>query len=144
MKKGDPLGCINKHSVAKYQTTRRGVPLEAKKSEKSHSIEKKLKRGPLVSSGFVGYVLRVKNERGILCTKFPMAGLGFSSFCKKWTFQCEVCGLEKKRSPDIFSLKEKAPTESGEFFSINFRNSQNKFRKNNYSTSDFDQGRINQ
>ena len=54
----------------------------------------------LVSSGFVGYVEKVKNDRGILCTKFPLTGLDFScfsSFCKKRTFQCEVCGLKKKK-----------------------------------------------
>ena len=63
MKRGDPLGFINIHSVAKYQKTRRGDPLGTKKFSKkiSHSAEKKIERGdPLASSGFVGYVKKVK------------------------------------------------------------------------------------
>ena len=50
--KGDPLGFINIHSVAKYQKTRRGNSFEAlKKFRKkiSHSAEKKLKGGTLWS-----------------------------------------------------------------------------------------------
>ena len=71
-------------------------------SEKvSHGAEKKIEKGdPLVSSGFVGYVKKVKNERGTLCTKFPLAWLGLSSlisFCKKWYIRNELCGLTKKR-----------------------------------------------
>ena len=39
--------------------------------KKSRTVPKKIKRGdPLVSAGFVGYVKKVKNERGTLCTKF--------------------------------------------------------------------------
>ena len=52
---------------------------------------------PLVSSNFVGYVEKVK-KKDTLCTTFPLAEQGFSSlssFCKKWTFQCEVCGLKR-------------------------------------------------
>ena len=38
------------------------------------------KGDPLVSSGFVGYVKKVKkNVRGTLCTKFALAGLGQST-----------------------------------------------------------------
>ena len=36
-----------------------------------------------------------------LWTEFLQAGLSlssFSSFCKKWTFQCEVCGLKKNKT----------------------------------------------
>ena len=62
---------------------------------------KKIERGdPLASPGFVGYVKKVKNERGTLCTKFALAGLGLSSFisfCKKWYIRDEVSGLTKKR-----------------------------------------------
>ena len=64
----------------------------------------KIERGdPLVSSGFVGYVKKVKNERGDPLTKFALAGLGLSSlssfisFCKKWYIRDEVCGLTKKK-----------------------------------------------
>ena len=67
MKRGDPLGFNNKLSVAKYQKIRRGDPFETLKifEKNSHSAEKKIERGdPLESSGFVGYVKKVKNERG--------------------------------------------------------------------------------
>ena len=65
-KRGDPLGFIDIYSVAKYQKTRKGDSFETLKNfrKKSHNAEKN--RGPLVSSGFVGYVRKVKNERGTL------------------------------------------------------------------------------
>ena len=46
--KGDPLKCINIHSVAKYEKTRRGDPFGTLKifRKKSHSAEKNPKRGP--------------------------------------------------------------------------------------------------
>ena len=63
MKRGDPLGFINIHFVAKYQKTRRGDSFETLKIFAQR--QKKIERGdPLVSSGFVGYVKKVKNERG--------------------------------------------------------------------------------
>ena len=85
------------------QKTLRGDPFETLKNfRKSRTVLKNNRKGdPLVSSGFVGYIKKVKNERGTLCSKFALAGLGlssFSSFCKKWTDQCEVCGLKKKMS----------------------------------------------
>ena len=54
----------------------------------------------------------------------PLAGLGlssFSSFCKKWTDQREVCGLEKKKEKVTvrvghISGKEKAPTKNTHLF----------------------------
>ena len=67
MKRGDPLGFINIHFVAKYQKTRRGDSFETLKyfRKKFRTVPKKIERGdPLVSSGFVGYVKKVKNERG--------------------------------------------------------------------------------
>ena len=67
MKRGDPLGFINIHFVAKYQKTRRGDYFETLKNfrKKFRTVPKKIERGdPLVSSGFVGYVKKVKNERG--------------------------------------------------------------------------------
>ena len=76
MKRGDPLGFINIYSVAKYQKTRRGDSFETLKNfrKKFRTVPKKIERGdPLVSSGLVGYVKKVKNERGTLCTKFPLA-----------------------------------------------------------------------
>ena len=68
-KRGDPLGFINIYSVAKYQKTRKGDSFETLKKfrKKSHNAEKNIERGdPLVSSGFVDYVKKVKNERGTL------------------------------------------------------------------------------
>ena len=62
MQRGDPLGFINIHSVAKYQKTRKGDPCETfKKFRKVAQCRKKIERGdPLVSSGFVGYVKKEK------------------------------------------------------------------------------------
>ena len=97
--KGDPLETKkNSKNVAQCRKKRKGGPFGDKNFRKNFAqCRKKIERGdPLVSSGFVGYV---KNERGTLCTKFPLTGhsLGtFSSFCKKWTDQCEVCGLKKR------------------------------------------------
>ena len=65
-KRGDPLGFINIYSVAKYQKTRKGDSFETLKSfrKKSRTMPNKIEKGdPLVSSGFVGYVKIVKNER---------------------------------------------------------------------------------
>ena len=40
-------------------------------------MPKKIERGdPLVSSGFVGYVKIVQNERGTLLHNLPLTGLG--------------------------------------------------------------------
>ena len=64
MQKGGPLVFINIYSVAKYQKTRMGDSFETLKNfrKKSHNAEKK--SNLLVSSGFVGYGKKVKNERG--------------------------------------------------------------------------------
>ena len=62
--------------------TRKGDSSETLKNfrKKSHNAEKIERGDPLVSAGFLGYVKKVKNERGTLCTKFALAGLGLSSF----------------------------------------------------------------
>ena len=76
-KRGDPLGFINIYSVAKYQKTRKGDSFETLKNfrKKSHNAEKQSKL--LVSSGFVGYGKKVKNERGgTHLHYFPLTGLG--------------------------------------------------------------------
>ena len=102
--KGDPLGFINILSVAKYQKIRRGDSFEKLKifEKKFAQCRKKIERGdPLESSGFVGYVKKVKNERGTLCSKFALVELGLSeliSFCKKWYIRDELCGLTKKKN----------------------------------------------
>ena len=132
-KREDHLGFINIHSVAKYEKTRRGPFGDIKKSKEVAQSRKKINKGvrdPLGTSGFVGFLEKVKNERGTLrtkfalagglwsrsilyvtlkkgsmeggtlCTKFALAEIGRSSSLvvsvKKWTFQCEVCGLEKQ------------------------------------------------
>ena len=126
MKRGDPLGFINIFSVAKYQKIRRGDSFEKLKifEKKIRTVPKKIERGdPLESSGFVGYVKKVKNERGTLCSKFALVELGLSeliSFCKKWYIRDELCGLTKKKNKKklatvivgLFSLKENAPTKN--------------------------------
>ena len=89
-KRGNPLGFINIYSVAKYQKTRKGDSFETLKNfgKKSRTMPKK-KSNPLVSSGFVGYVKKVKNERGdpfalISADRTWPYGSSFSSFdCKK-------------------------------------------------------------
>ena len=61
------LGFFNIPSVAKYQKTRTGDSFETLKNfrRKFAQFRKKIERGdPLVSSGFVGYVKKIKNERG--------------------------------------------------------------------------------
>ena len=83
--KGDHLGFINIHLVAKYEKTRKGRDtFETLKifRKKSHSAEKNRKAGGtlLVPSGFVGYLEKVKNERGNPWTKFALAGLGLRWF----------------------------------------------------------------
>ena len=91
-KRGDPLGFINIYSVAKYQKTRKGDSFETLKNFRKEVAQcrKKIERGdPLVSSGFVGYVEKVKNERGdpfalISADRTWPYGSSFSSFdCKK-------------------------------------------------------------
>ena len=103
--------------------TRRGDSFETLKNfqKKFAQCRNKIERGdPLVSSDFVGHVKKLENERGTLCTKFPLAWLGLSSlinFCKKWYIRDELCGLTKKKEKKVatvivglFFLKEKAPT----------------------------------
>ena len=65
-KKGDPLGFINIYSVAKYQKTRKGDSFETLKNFRKQVAQCRKKSNPLVSSGFVCYVEKVKNERGTL------------------------------------------------------------------------------
>ena len=66
-KRGGPLGFINIYSVAKYQKIRRGDSFETLKifEKKIRTVLKKIERGdPLASSGFVGYVKRLKMKGG--------------------------------------------------------------------------------
>ena len=86
------MGFINIYSVAKYRKIRKGDSFETLKNfrKKNRTMPKKIERGdPLVSSGFVGYVKIVKNERGdpfalISADRTWPYGSSFSSFdCKK-------------------------------------------------------------
>ena len=62
-KRGDPLAFINIYSIVKFQKTRKEDSFETLKNfwKKSHLAEKKSNLS--VSSGFVGYGEKVKNER---------------------------------------------------------------------------------
>ena len=119
--KGGPFG-IHKHT---YQKILRRNSFETLKifEKKFAQCRKKIGRGdPLESSGFVGYLKKVKNERGTLCSKFALVELGLSEligFCKKWYIRDELCGLTKKKKKKLatvivglFSLKENAPTKN--------------------------------
>ena len=61
-KREDPLGFINVYSVAKYQKTRKGESLDTLKIFRKKVVQcrKNRKGDTLVSSGFVGYVKKVK------------------------------------------------------------------------------------
>ena len=63
-------------------------------------MPKKNEKGDhLVSFGFVGYVEKVKNEKGPFGLSLPWPDLalgGFRNVSKTWTDQCEGCGLTKK------------------------------------------------
>ena len=69
--------------------------------------KKNQKGDPLVSSGFVGYLEKVKKERGNLWTEFALALGSLRIVSKKWTDQCEDCSLRKKVTGIVgrFSLK---------------------------------------
>ena len=66
--RGDPLNFINIYYVAKYQKTRKRDSFETLMNfQKRSTMPKKIERAdPLVLSSFVGYVKKVKNERGTL------------------------------------------------------------------------------
>ena len=68
-RRGDPLGFINIYCVANYQKTRKGDSIETLKNfrRKVAQCRKKSKNGvSLGTTGFVGYVTMVTNERGTL------------------------------------------------------------------------------
>ena len=71
--KGGPFGLINIHSVAKFQKTRRGDPLGTLKNfRKSRTVPKKIQRGDLLgTSGFIGFLGKVINERGPFGLSLP-------------------------------------------------------------------------
>ena len=76
---------------------------------KIRTVPKKNRKGglvPLVSSGFVGYLKKVRNERDLHWRDLALGLSGFRSFSKKLTDQCES---EEKKSLVVghFSLKGK-------------------------------------
>ena len=115
-------GFINIYSVTKYQKTRKGNSFETLKNfrKKSHNA-KKIGRGDnLVSSGFVGYVEKVKNERGdpfalISADRTCLCVSSFSSFvCKKsGPIRVRLLSAEKKTSQcsSRALFTRKAPTK---------------------------------
>ena len=82
LSKNDPLGFINIHSVAKFKKLEGGTLWGHKNvSQKRSSVPKKIQRwDPLGTSGFVGFLERVKNDRGNLWIKFALVGLGLRWF----------------------------------------------------------------
>ena len=91
-------------SLQNIKKTRRGDPSGTLKNfrKKIAQCRKEIHRGdPLGASGFVGFLEKVKNERGTLWTEFVLAGLGalggFRIVSKKWTDQCEDCSLKQKK-----------------------------------------------
>ena len=98
---------ISKHAFCcKITKNSKGGPFGDKKifEKKVAQCRKKSKGDSLVPSGFVGYVKKVKNEKGDLLHSVclgPFDGLGaldgFRIVSKKWTDQCEDCSLKKKK-----------------------------------------------
>ena len=89
-KREDPLGFINIYSVAKcLKKTRKGDSFETLKNFRKKVAQCRKKLNLLVSSGFVGYVKKVKNEKGdpfalISADRTWPYASSFSSFdCKK-------------------------------------------------------------
>ena len=67
----------------------------------SHNVEKNPKGDPLGTSGFVGFLEKVKNESAkqrTLWTEFALALGGFRIVSRKWTDLCENCSLKKDKT----------------------------------------------
>ena len=114
-KRGTLLDFLTDNPLQNMENLEGGPLGDIKKfSKKSHTVPKNIQRGPLGTSGFVGFLEKVKNERGTLLTKFAFAGLslrwfgGFRIVSKKWTYQCKDCSLKKRKVTAIvghFSFK---------------------------------------
>ena len=92
-KRRDPLGFSNIYSVAKYQKTRKGDSFETLKNFRKRVAQCRKKSNPLVSSGFVGYVKKVKNERGD-----PFALIAAD---RTWPYASSFSSLDCKKSGPI-------------------------------------------
>ena len=91
------MGFINIYSVAKYQKIRKRKVDSFETSKtfriKSHKAKKIEMGDPLVSSGFVGYVKIVKNEKGD-----PFALI---SADRTWTYCSSFSRFDCKKSGPI-------------------------------------------
>ena len=69
-------------------------------SKMSHNAEKSRKGAPSVSSGFVGFLEKLKKMKrgpfGLSLLWLDLALGGFRIVLKKWTDQCEDCSLKKQ------------------------------------------------
>ena len=91
--KGDLLGFINIYSVAKYLKNLKRGSFETLKYFRKKVAQCQKKSNPLVSSGFVGYVKKVKNKRGD-----PFA-LIFAD--RSWPYASSFSGFDSKKSGPI-------------------------------------------
>ena len=87
---------------------------DIKKFSKSRTVPKKIQRGedPLGTSGFVGFLEKVKMKGGPFGLSLPWRDLALGGF-RIVSKKCEECSLKKKTVTAIvghFSLKGKAPT----------------------------------
>ena len=58
----------------------------------------KVDRVPLSSRPVLYVTLKSEKTKGEPLHLVSAGWLGLSIFCKKWTFQCDVCGLEEKKN----------------------------------------------
>ena len=81
-KTGTLLDLLTYIPLQNIKKIRRGALLGHEKIfGKNRTVPKKIQRAdPLGTSGFVGLLEKVKNERGTLWTKFALAGLGLRWF----------------------------------------------------------------
>ena len=108
---GDPSGFINLHSVAKYQKNSKAGPFgDIKKifEKKVAQCRKNPKGDPLGTSGFVGFLEKVKNEGGPFGLSLPWRDLALGGFRivsknKPGTAQVGAISKAQKDSKTTFS-----------------------------------------
>ena len=118
------MGLINIHSVAKYQKNSKGGPFGdiEKFSEKNRTVPKKSKGDPLGTSGFVGFIEKVKKAEPFTLIRFCRLRLKSKKpkgelFGDKKNFEKKSHSAEKNRKGGPFSpfwlcrvrLKSKKP-----------------------------------
>ena len=84
-KKGTLLDILTYILLQKFKKLEGGTLWGHKKfSKKSRTVPKKIQREDLLgTSGFVGFLEKVKTERGTLWTKFALTLGGFRIVCRK-------------------------------------------------------------